>query len=376
MRISSPSDYRKASKKILPKFLFDYIDGGAATETTLSRNTLDFQSIRLRQRVLSGAEDMSLKTRLFEQEYALPIGLSPVGLTGMYARRGEVQVAKVAQTLNIPMTLSTVAVCPIEEVTANVTQPIWFQLYILKDRGFMKSVLQRALDAGVTTLVFTVDMPLPGPRYRDVHSGMSGRHAPIRRVLQATLNPKWAFNVGLMGRPHDLGNISTYLGKPTKLSDYIGWLGNNFDPNVNWRDLEWIREFWPGNLLIKGILDADDVEDSLSLGADGLIVSNHGGRQLDGAPSTIQALPAIVEKVASRCPVIVDSGIRSGLDVVRALCLGADFTMIGRSYIYALSAGGQSAVENLLGIYESEIKTAMTMMGVKSLEALTPDCLY
>lgn len=376
MLISSPTDYRQASKKKLPKFLFDYIDGGAGTESTLSRNTLDFQSLRLRQRVLSGAKDLQLKAHLLGKEYALPIGLSPVGLTGMYARRGEVQVAKAAQNLNIPMTLSTVSVCPIEEVADKVTQPIWFQLYILKDRGFMKSVLQRALDAGVTTLVFTVDMPLPGPRYRDVHSGMSGRHAPIRRVLQATLNPKWAFNVGLMGRPHDLGNISTYLGKPTKLSDYIGWLGNNFDPNVNWRDLEWIREFWPGNLLIKGILDADDVEDSLSLGADGLIVSNHGGRQLDGAPSTIQALPAIVEKVASRCPVIVDSGIRSGLDVVRALCLGADFTMIGRSYIYALSAGGQSAVENLLGIYESEIKTAMTMMGVKSLEALTPDCLY
>ncbi len=216
----------------------------------------DLSDIALRQRVLR--EDMSaldLRTELFGERLALPVALGPVGLTGMYARRGEVQAAKATAAKGVPFTLSTVSVCPIEEVAPAIDRPMWFQLYVLRDRGFMRNALERAKAAGVTTLVFTVDMPVPGARYRDAHSGMSGPNAPLRRMLQAVTHPRWAWDVGLRGRPHDLGNISTYRGHPTGLADYIGWLGANFDPSITWKDLEWIRAFWTGPMVIKGILD-------------------------------------------------------------------------------------------------------------------------
>ncbi|MDX1293134.1 MAG: FMN-dependent L-lactate dehydrogenase LldD, partial [Hyphomonas sp.] len=348
MIVSSPDDYRAAARRRLPRFLFDYIDGGANAEETLRRNVSDMQAVCLRQRVLRGSAEIDLGTTLLGETLALPMALSPVGLTGMYARRGEVQAARAADAAEIPYTLSTVSICPIEEVAPAINRPIWFQLYVLKDRAFMKSALERALAAGVQTLVFTVDMPVPGARYRDAHSGMSGPNAGLRRMWQAVTHPGWAMSVGLMGRPHDLGNISTYRGKRTSLADYIGWLGDNFDPAIGWSDLEWIRDFWPGNLLIKGILDPDDVEDAIRLGADGIIASNHGGRQLDSVSSSIRALPAIVGAADQRTRILVDSGFRNGLDVVRALCLGADAVMIGRSYVYALASGGQAAVETLL----------------------------
>lgn len=373
MIISSPGDYRTAARKRLPRFLFDYIDGGSYDEETLSRNVNDFRSLALRQRVLRGSSEIDLEAEILGESMALPLALSPVGLTGMYARRGEVQAARAADAAGVPFTLSTVSVCAIEEVASKTDRPIWFQLYVLRDRDFMKNALERAIAAGVTTLVFTVDMPVPGARYRDAHSGMSGPNAALRRLLQAATHPRWACDVGLLGRPHDLGNISTYRGRRTNLADYIGWLGENFDPEIGWRDLEWIRDFWPGNLLIKGILDPADVEDAIRLGADGIIVSNHGGRQLDGVPSTIQALPAISSVVDGRATVILDSGIRNGLDVVRALCLGADMAMIGRAYIYALASGGQKAVENLVELFAREMRVAMTLMGTASLVDLCPE---
>ncbi len=208
-------------------------------------------TLALRQRVLRDMSTLSLQTQLFGESLALPVALGPVGLTGMYARRGEVQAARAADTKGIPFTLSTVSVCPIEEVVPEIRRPMWFQLYVLKDRGFMKSVLERAQAAGVTALIFTVDMPVPGARYRDKHSGMSGPHAAMRRYWQAVTHPRWSWDVGLLGRPHDLGNVSTYLGKPTGLEDYIGWLGANFDPSISWKDLEWIRDFWKGPMVIK-----------------------------------------------------------------------------------------------------------------------------
>ena len=266
MIISSPNDYRTAAQRRLPKFLFHYADGGAYAETTLRRNVEDLASVALRQRILRNVADVSTRTTLLGQELALPLVTAPVGLLGMYARRGEIQAAKAAETAGIPFTLSTVSVCALEEVQEAVARRIWFQLYVLKDRGFMRSMLERAQAAGVTTLVFTVDMPVPGARYRDAHSGMSGRHGPIRRVLQAMTHPRWAFDVGLFGRPHDLGNISAYLGKPTGLADYIGWLGANFDPSISWKDLEWVREFWKGRMIIKGILDPEDARDALRFG--------------------------------------------------------------------------------------------------------------
>ncbi|MDR6233139.1 FMN-dependent L-lactate dehydrogenase LldD [Pseudomonas oryzihabitans] len=370
MIISSASDYRAAAKRKLPRFLFDYIDGGAYAEHTLGANTADLSSISLRQRILRKVDDLSLETTLFGQSQALPVVLSPVGLTGMYARRGEVQAAKAAANKGIPFCLSTVSVCPLEEVAAQTPGPLWFQLYVLKDRGFMRNVLERAQAAGVTTLVFTVDMPTPGARYRDAHSGMSGPYAAPRRILQAMGKPQWAFDVGLRGRPHDLGNVSRYLGKATSLEDYVGWLAKNFDPSISWQDLEWIREFWQGPMIIKGILDPDDAKDAVRFGANGIVVSNHGGRQLDGVLSTARALPRIAQQVGSDLTVLVDSGIRSGLDVVRMLALGARGVLLGRAAVYALAAAGQGGVENLLDIFAQEMRVAMTLTGVTRIDQI------
>ncbi|MCX4026226.1 FMN-dependent L-lactate dehydrogenase LldD [Endozoicomonas sp. SM1973] len=375
MIISASTDYRAAAKAKLPPFLFHYIDGGAYDERTLKRNTDDLGEIALRQRVLKDMSNLAINTELFGEKLSMPIALAPVGLSGMYARRGEVQAAKAAEKKGIPFTLSTVSVCPIEEVTSAIQRPMWFQLYVLKDRGFMKNVLERAKAAGVSTLVFTVDMPVPGARYRDMHSGMSGPNAATRRIFQAMRHPSWALDVGLLGKPHDLGNISTYRGTPTKLEDYIGWLGANFDPSISWKDLEWIRDMWEGPMVIKGILDTDDAKDAVRFGADGIVVSNHGGRQLDGVLSTAKALPAIADVVKGNLKILVDSGIRTGLDVVRMLALGADCTLIGRSFVYALAAQGGAGVENLLNLYENEIRVAMTLTGANSISALSQDSL-
>lgn len=370
MIISSPTDYREAAKRKLPRFLFDYIDGGAYAECTLRANIADLEKITLKQRVLKKIENLTLETELFGQKMAMPIILSPVGLTGMYARRGEIQAAKAAANKGIPFTLSSVSVCSLEEVSAQSPAPIWFQLYVLKDRGFMKNILQRAQTAGLETLVFTVDLPIPGARYRDAHSGMSGPYRKPRRLFQAITKPAWAYQVGLRGRPHSLGNISTYLGKTIGLEDYMGWLSNNFDPSIGWKDLEWIREAWKGNLIIKGILDPDDAKDAVLFGADGIVVSNHGGRQLDGVLSTTRALPNIVDAVGHELTILADSGVRSGLDVVRMLAMGAKAVLLGRSTVYALAAQGQAGVENLLHLFAEEMRIAMTLTGVSAISQI------
>lgn len=375
MIISAPSDYREAARRKLPPFLFDYIDGGAYAEHTLARNSADLAKVELRQRVLKNVSELSLETQVLGQKWAMPVALGPVGITGMYARRGEVQAARAAAAAGVPYTLSTVSVCSIEEVAQASLRPIWFQLYVLKDRGFMRNALERAQAAGATTLVFTVDMPAPGARYRDARSGMSGPAAPVRRIAQAITRPSWALNVGVLGRPHDLGNISAYRGRRTNLADYMGWISANFDPSIGWKDLEWIRDFWKGEMIIKGVLDPDDARDAVRLGADGLVVSNHGGRQLDGVPSTASALPAIVDAVGQDLTVLVDSGVRSGLDVVRMLALGARGVLLGRAYIYALAAGGRAGVANLLDLIASEMRVAMTLTGARSIAEITSDTL-
>jgi L-lactate dehydrogenase (cytochrome) len=375
MIISASTDYREAARRRLPPFLFHYIDGGAYAEHTLRRNVEDLSDIALRQRVLNDMSELSLETRVFDETLSMPVALSPVGLTGMYSRRGEVKAARAADIRGIPFTLSTVSVCPIEEVVPAIKRPMWFQLYVLKDRGFMRNVLERAKAAGVTTLIFTVDMPVPGARYRDAHSGMSGPFAAQRRILQAMTHPRWAWDVGLLGKPHDLGNISKYRGNPTGLADYIGWLGDNFDPSISWKDLEWIREFWDGPMVIKGILDPENARDAVTFGADGIVVSNHGGRQLDGVLSTARALPPIADAVKGQIKIFADSGIRTGLDVVRMLALGADCAMLGRSYIYALAAGGEAGVQNLLDLIEKEMRVAMVLTGAKSIADISTDLL-
>ncbi|MDY0958833.1 FMN-dependent L-lactate dehydrogenase LldD [Sphingomonas sp. CFBP8993] len=370
MIISAPTDFREAARRRLPPFLFHYIDGGANAEHTLRRNVEDLADIALRQRVLRDVAELQLDTALFGRTLAMPVVLAPVGLTGMYARRGEVQAARAAATAGVPFTLSTVSVCAIAEVQAASSAPIWFQLYVLKDRGFMRDALERAQAAGVETLVFTVDMPVPGSRYRDRHSGMSGPNAAFRRMVQAATHPRWAWDVGLRGRPHDLGNISAYRGMPTALEDYIGWLGANFDPSIAWRDLEWIRDLWKGSIVIKGILDPEDARDAVRFGADGIVVSNHGGRQLDGVLSSARALPAIADAVGGSLKILADSGIRSGLDVVRMIALGADAVMIGRAFIYALAARGEAGVAELLTLFATEMRVAMALTGAKSIADL------
>ncbi|MDI4508657.1 alpha-hydroxy-acid oxidizing protein [Moraxella osloensis] len=375
MIISSANDYREAARRRLPPFLFHYIDGGAYAEYTLKRNVEDLSSIALRQRVLKDMTQLDLSTEIFGEQLSLPVALSPVGLTGMYARRGEVQAAMAADKKGIPFTMSTVSVCPIEEVTPKINRPMWFQLYVLRDRKFMQNVLERAKAAGCSTLVFTVDMPVPGARYRDAHSGMSGPNAAMRRYLQACTHPHWAMNVGLLGRPHDLGNVSKYLGKAIGLEDYIGWLGNNFDPSISWKDLEWIRDFWDGAMVIKGILDPQDAKDAVRFGADGIVVSNHGGRQLDGVMSTATALPKIADAVKGDIKILVDSGIRNGLDVVRMLALGADLCMLGRAFIYALAADGEAGVSNLLNLIDKEMRVAMTLTSANRIQDINRDCL-
>ncbi|MBA0162610.1 FMN-dependent L-lactate dehydrogenase LldD [Pectobacterium versatile] len=375
MIISASTDYRAAAQRKLPPFLFHYVDGGAYGEHTLRRNTADLADIALRQRILKNVSDLSLETQLFGEKLAMPVVLAPVGLTGMYARRGEVQAARAAAQKGIPFTLSTVSVCPIEEVAPTIDRPLWFQLYVLKDRGFMRNVLERAQAAGIKTLVFTVDMPTPGARYRDAHSGMSGPNAAIRRVLQAMVHPQWAWDVGLNGKPHDLGNVSAYRGTPTTLENYIGWLAENFDSSISWQDLAWIREMWKGPMIIKGILDPEDAKEAVKFGADGIVVSNHGGRQLDGVLSTVHALPAIADAVKGEITILADSGIRTGLDVVRMIALGADGVMLGRAFVYALAAAGEAGVVNLLNLIEKEMRVAMTLTGAKSIADITTDSL-
>jgi L-lactate dehydrogenase (cytochrome) len=368
--VSSTTDFREAARRKLPRFLFDYIDGGAYAERTLGRNVSDLADIALRQRVLKDVSAGDPSTTLFGVKQALPVALAPVGLTGMYARRGECQAARAAAKKGVPYCLSTVSVCDVDEVSKASTNPIWFQLYVLRDRAFMRDLLIRAREAGATALVFTVDMPVPGARYRDAHSGMSGPNAAARRMIQAMLKPQWAWDVGVMGRPHTLGNVAPVLGENSGLEDFMGWLGANFDPSIQWKDLEWIRDLWKGPLIIKGVLDPEDAKAAADIGADGVVVSNHGGRQLDGVLSSARALPAIADAVGDRLTVLADSGVRSGLDVVRMLALGAKGVLLGRAAVYALATNGEAGVTQLLDLIEKEMRVAMALTGVRDVASI------
>ena len=376
MIISSPHDFREAARRRTPRFLFDYAEGGANSELTLRRNVTDLAEIALKQRVLSGVGEVELRVNLFGAEQSLPVVLGPVGIAGMYRRRGEVQAARAALEAGIPFCLSTVSLCSLSEVASNASaQRLWFQLYVIRDRAFMRDVLRTAKELGVRTLVFNVDMPVPGARYRDARSGMSGPRAPIRRLLQGLTHPRWAWDVGLLGRPHRLGNLVPVLGKASGLNDYMGWLGANFDPTIRWKDLDFIRAEWTGPLIIKGILDPTDAQAAAELGADGIVVSNHGGRQLDGVLSSIRALPPIADAVGDRLTVLADSGVRSGLDVVRMLASGAKGVLLGRAWVYALAAGGEAGVRQLLDLIAKEMRVAMTLTGAARVSELTRSSL-
>ena len=373
MKAASVQDYREIARRRLPHFLFEYIDGGSYNEVTLRRNVEDLESLVLRQRVLRDVGGLDLSCELFGSKLPLPLALGPIGLAGMNARRGEIQAARAAQAAGIPFCLSTVSTCAIREVANATTQPFWFQLYMIRDRAFMKDLLAKARDANCSALVFTVDMPVPGARYRDHRSGLAGApglYGAVRRMGQALVRPMWAWDVGLHGRPHSLGNVAPVLGRKSGLEDFFAWMRNNFDPTVSWRDLEFVRSQWHGPLIIKGILDPDDALAAAEVGADGIVVSNHGGRQLDGVLSTSRALPAIVDKVGHRLTVLADGGIRSGLDVVRMLALGAKGVLLGRAWAYALGAAGQKGVAHILNIIEAEMRVAMALIGASELAAI------
>ncbi|MEA3134669.1 MAG: hypothetical protein QOG17_2515 [Gammaproteobacteria bacterium] len=378
MKAVSVSDYRQLARRRLPHFLFEYIDGGAHSEVTLRRNIDDLEAIALRQRVLRDVSTLDLTTELFGSKLSLPIALAPVGLAGLNARRGEVQAARAAEAAGVPFCLSTVSACSLEEVRRGVTRPFWFQLYMIRDRGFMRDLLAQAAAAHCSALVFTVDMPVPGTRYRDLRSGLAGAPGLIgaaRRTGQALLKPRWTWDVGVRGRPHTLGNVAPVLGDDTGLEDFFAWMRGNFDPTVTWGDLEWIRSQWAGPLILKGILDASDAQQAADLGANGIVVSNHGGRQLDGAPSTARALPAIVAAVGDRLTILVDGGVRSGLDVVRMLALGAKGVLIGRAWAYALAARGEAGVSHMLELMAAEMRVALSLTGCMRISDVTRDIL-
>jgi len=375
MTIAAPSDYRAIARRRLPPFLFEYIDGGAYAEHTLRRNVDDLSEVALRQRVLKDMSQLDLQTTLFGETLAMPVALAPVGMCGMFARRGEVLAARAADQYGLGFTLSSMSVCTIEEVAAAMRRPLWFQLYVLKDRGFMRNVLERAQAAGASVLFFTVDLPVAGARYRDTRSGLSGPNARLRQMWQALTHPRWAWDVGLHGRPHELGNVSRYLGKSTGMDDYKGWIAANMDASISWKDVEWIRDVWKGPIVIKGILDPEDARDAVRFGADGIVVSNHGGRQLDGVLSSARALPAIADAVKADMKILADSGVRIGLDVVRMLALGADAVLIGRAFVYAMAAAGAAGVHHLLTLLEAEMRVAMTLTAAPTIADITQDLL-
>jgi L-lactate dehydrogenase (cytochrome) len=375
-KAASVSDYRALARARLPHFLFEYLDGGSYDEVTLKRNVEDLQSIALRQRVLRDVSAIDLSTELFGQRWSMPVGLAPVGLAGLYARRGEVQAARAAAAAGVPFALSTLSGCPIVEVAKGAGPGFWLQLYIVKDRAFVRDMIARAKEAGCGALLLTVDLAVPGTRYRDYRSGLSGSiGGKASRLSQVLARPDWAWDVGVQGRPLTLGNLEPLLGSGAALADLMGWVGRNFDASVTWKDLDWVRQEWGGPLVIKGILDADDAREAAASGVDGVVVSNHGGRQLDGAMSTARALPRVADAVAGRTAVLVDGGVRSGLDVARMLALGADFVLIGRAWAYALAARGQAGVAHVLELIDAEMRVAMALTACTRIDQIDRDVL-
>jgi L-lactate dehydrogenase (cytochrome) len=357
-RAANAGDYRALAKARLPHFLFEYLDGGSYDEVTLRANADDLGRIALRQRVLRDVSAIDLSQSLFGHQWAMPVGLGPVGLAGMYARRGEVQAARAAAAANVPFALSTVSGCSLREVAASGHVP-WYQLYFVKERGFVADMIETAGEVGSAALILTVDLAVPGSRYRDYRAAGGG----LRRTLDLLARPEWLWDVGLHGRPHSLGNLDPIVGSRAPLGDFQAWIHANFDPSVSWKDVEWVRKRWNGPLIIKGILDPDDAQKAAASGADAIVVSNHGGRQLDGVLSTARALPPIVERIGGKVPLLVDGGVRSGLDVVRMLALGADFVLLGRAWAYALAGAGGAGVAHVLRLFEAEMRVAMALTG-------------
>jgi L-lactate dehydrogenase (cytochrome) len=375
---ASVEDYRELARRKLPRQIFDYIDGGAFAEASMKANRDDLRRIQLRQRVLRDVSVRNLSTTVLGQEIALPLILAPVGFAGMFAKRAEVQAARAAERAGVPFCESTLSICSIEEVAKAVKSPPWFQLYVMKDRSYAEELMVRAAAAGCTTLILTVDLAVVGQRYRDVRNGISGssvKPSRMRRGLDLARHPTWVREVALGGKPLTFGNLEQFLPLAKVPADFQGWIASQFDPSVTWDELAWLRSHWKGKIALKGILDVDDAREAVGRGADAVIVSNHGGRQLDDVPSTISALPAIAKAIGDECDVLMDGGVRSGLDVVKALSLGAKACLMGRPWAFAAAARGEMGVDHIFHIMREEMMVTLGLTGITDVKDLDSSVL-
>lgn len=363
-------DYQQLARRKVPRMFFDYADSGSWTESTYRRNEEDFNDILLRQRVAVDMSNRSLAGRLVDQEVSMPVVMAPIGMCGMQHADGEILAAGAGEKAGIPFTLSTMSICSIEDVAAHTSKPFWFQLYVMKDRDFAANLIDRAKAVGCSALVLTLDLQILGQRHKDIRNGLS---APpkftLDSMLQVLTRPGWALKM-LGTNRHTFRNIVGHAKNVTDLSSLSTWTAEQFDPHLNWDDVAWIKERWGGKLIIKGILDAEDARMAVDSGADALVVSNHGGRQLDGAPSSISMLPAIVEAVGDSIEVHMDGGVRSGQDVLKALCLGAQGVWLGRAWVYGLGARGEAGVTDVLDIIRKELDTTMALCGERLVQNL------
>jgi L-lactate dehydrogenase (cytochrome) len=366
-QITCIEDLRQLHKRRVPKAFFDYADRGSYSEDTLRANHDDLQQIKFRQRVLVDVSKRELSTTILGEPAAMPLILAPVGLLGMQHGDGEILACRAAQAAGIPFTQSTMSICSIEDIASAVDKPFWFQLYVMKDRGFIKSLIERAIAAKCSALVLTVDLQVIGQRHQDIRNGMTvPPEWSLSKLLDFASKPAWVAGI-LRGKRRTFGNLVGHLKGTEDITALSTWINSQFDTTLNWKDIDWIRSIWPGKLILKGILDVEDAEEAAKSGAQALVVSNHGGRQLDGAPSSIEALPEIVDAVGSKMEVMFDSGIRSGQDVMRALALGAKSCMIGRAFVYGLGAGGQAGVAKALDVLAKELTTTMGLCGVNTI---------
>jgi L-lactate dehydrogenase (cytochrome) len=357
-------DLRQAAHRKVPRAFIDYAEAGSYAEQTLRANRDDLERIKLRQRILCDVSQRSTKTTILGEPAALPLALAPIGLCGMQHGDGEILACRAAQAAGIPFTLSTMSICSIEDVAAAVDKPFWFQLYVMKDRGFIRALVERAAAAKCSALVLTVDLQVLGQRHNDIRNGLSvPPELRLKNIIDIATKPGWALSV-LRGKRKTFGNIAGHVSGMENVKSLAVWTNSQFDPALNWKDVEWIKSLWPGKLILKGILDVEDARIATKTGAAALVVSNHGGRQLDGAPSSIAMLPPIVDAVGSDIEIMFDGGIRSGQDLARALALGARSCMSGRAYIYGLGAGGQAGVARAIEILRSELDVTMALMGV------------
>ena len=358
-------DLRQAARRRVPRAFFDYAEAGSYSQETLRANREDLERIKLRQRVLVDVSRRDLSTTIIGEKVALPLALAPIGLCGMQRGDGEILACRAAQAAGIPFTLSTMSICSIEDVAEAVGKPFWFQLYVMKDRGFIKALVERAAAAKCSALVLTVDLQVLGQRHCDIRNGMTvPPEIKLANLIDIATKPTWAFSI-LKGKRKTFGNLSGHVRGMENVTSLAQWTASQFDPALNWKDVEWIKSLWPGMRILKGILDVEDARTAVKTGAAALIVSNHGGRQLDGAPSSISALPKITDAVGGEIEVMFDGGIRTGQDVLRALALGARSCMIGRSYIYGLGAGGEAGVAKAIEVLGKELDVTMALTGTR-----------